>query len=520
MSETKILWADDEIDLLKPYILFLENKGYQLVCVNSATDALEQIEKQAIDLVLLDENMPGMTGLEALPKIKKSKPNLPVIMVTKSEEENIMEEAIGSKIADYLIKPLNPNQILLSIKKVLDNKRLVSEKTTMNYQQDFKSLSLRLEENLSPSEWADIYKQLIYWELELEKSQDKSMVDILVAQKAQANQAFCKYVERNYEQWVDPTAQNRPLLSPQLMRKKVFPLLKTNDPVFFLLIDNLRYDQWKTIEPLIAEMFRVEEESSYFSILPTATQFARNAIFSGMMPSEMEKQFPNLWVNDSGENEEGLNMHEEEWLQIQMQRSRLQHKMSYHKILSPQQGKQLVDNFPNLLKNELNVVVYNFVDMLSHARTDMNMIKELANDESAYRSISASWVQHGSIMDFLEKVAQAKGRLIITTDHGMIRVTEPVKIIGDKSVNSNLRYKQGKNLNYENPQQLMVCKNPEKLFLPKQNVSTSYVFTKNDTFLVYPNNYNHFVNHYRNTFQHGGVSLEEMIIPFVTLTAK
>jgi CheY-like chemotaxis protein len=520
MQNTTILWADDEIDLLKPYILFLENKGYTLICVNSATDALDQLEKNAVDLVLLDENMPGMTGLEALPKIKKSKPNIPVIMVTKSEEENIMEEAIGSKIADYLIKPLNPNQILLSIKKVLDNKRLVSEKTTMSYQQDFRVLSQKLEENLSPNEWADIYKQLIYWELELEKSQDKSMVDILASQKAQANNAFCKYVEKNYESWVDPTGQNRPLLSPQLMRKKVFPLLKPKEPTFFLLIDNLRYDQWKTIEPLISDMFRVEEESSYFSILPTATQFARNAIFSGMMPSEMEKQFPNLWVNDTGENEEGLNMHEEEFLQIQLQRSRLTHKMSYNKIITLNQGKQLVDNFTNLLQNELNVVVYNFVDMLSHSRTDMNMIKELANDESAYRSISASWVQHGSIMDFLQKVAQAKAKLIITTDHGMIRVTEPVKIIGDKSVNSNLRYKQGKNLNWENNQAVMVSKNPEKLFLPKQNVSTTYVFTKGDAFFIYPNNYNHFVNHYKNTFQHGGVSLEEMIIPFVTLSAK
>ncbi len=515
-----ILWADDEIDLLKPYILFLEAKGYGVTPVNSGTDALEQVENQRFDLVFLDENMPGMTGLEVLPKIKQMRPNLPVIMITKSEEEHIMEEAIGSKIADYLIKPLNPNQILLSVKKILDNKRLVTEKTNLSYQQDFRNIAMQYQDRIDHNEWADIYKKLIFWELELDKTQDKSMGDILAMQKAEANNNFGRFIEENYEDWLNEPKMDKPILSHQLMRKKVFPLIKENSPIFFILIDNLRYDQWKVIETLLGDYFRVEEESSYYSILPTSTQFARNAIFSGMMPSEMEKQYPKLWVNDTEENEEGLNMHEEEFLQNQITKSRINAKMSYHKILNINQGKSLVDNFNNLLKNELNVIVYNFVDMLSHARTDMNMIKELAPDEAAYRSISSSWVQHSAIMDFIKKIAKHKGRLIITTDHGMIRVTNPVKIIGDKSVNTNLRYKQGKNLNWENGNKLMVCKSPERLFLPKINVSTTYVFTKEDSFFAYPNNYNHFVNHYKNTFQHGGISLEEMIIPFAYLLPK
>jgi CheY-like chemotaxis protein len=518
--QNSILWADDEIDLLKPYIMFLEQKGYTVTPVNSGADALEMVENKNFDVVFLDENMPGMSGLEVLPKIKQMRPNLPVIMITKSEEEQIMEEAIGSKIADYLIKPLNPNQILLSVKKILENKRLVTEKTNLSYQQDFRNIAMQYQDRINHEEWAEIYKKLIYWELELDKTQDKSMSDIIAMQKSEANSNFGKFIEENYEDWLNDPKMDKPLMSHQLMRKKVFPLLKPNEPLFFLLIDNLRYDQWKVIEGLLGEYFSVEEESSYYSILPTATQFARNAIFSGLMPSEMEKQHPKLWVNDSEENEEGLNMHEEDFMRKQVEKNRLNIKLSYHKILNINQGKALVDNFNNILKNDLNVIVYNFVDMLSHARTDMNMIKELAPDEAAYRSITSSWVQHSSLMDLLKKISEKKGRLIITTDHGMIRVTNPAKIIGDRSVNTNLRYKAGRNLNWDEKNHLMVVKNPDRIFLPKPNVSTTYVFTKDDYFFVYPNNYNHFVNHYKNTFQHGGISLEEMIIPFIYLLPK
>lgn len=518
MQNYTILWADDEIDLLKPHILFLKNKGYQVTPVNSGADALEKVEQEQFDLVFLDEMMPGMTGLETLQQIKQMRPNLPVVMITKSEEEHIMEEAIGSKIADYLIKPLNPNQILLSVKKILDNKRLVSERTNIGYQQDFRNLSMQYNDRIGYEEWVDIYKKLIFWELELDGAQDRSMSEVLNMQKSEANSNFCKFVMENYEDWLNDPKAEKPVLSHQLMRKKVFPLIDQNNPLFFILIDNLRYDQWKVIEPILAEFFVVEEESSYYSILPTTTGFARNAIFSGMMPSEMEKQYPNLWVNDEND-EEGLNNNEDEFLRKQIEKSRLNIKHTYNKILNTNQGKSLVDNFNNLMQNQLNVIVYNFVDMLSHARTDMAMIKELAPDERAYRSITRSWFLHSPLLELIRKIADKGAQLVITTDHGMIRVQKPAKIVGYRETNTNLRYKQGKNLGFDE-NHVFVCRKPESFFLPRLNVSTAYVFTLEDYFFAYPNNYNYYVNYYRDTFQHGGVSLEEMIIPFVHLRAR
>jgi CheY-like chemotaxis protein len=520
MQHYNILWADDEIDLLKPHLIFLKAKGYDITPVNSGADALEQVEQVNYDLVLLDEMMPGMTGLETLAQIKQLRPNLPVVMVTKSEEEHIMEEAIGSKIADYLIKPINPNQLLLSLKKNLDNKRLVTERTNLSYQQEFRNISMQYNDRIGHEEWAEIYKKLIFWELELDGAQDKSMTEILAMQKSEANANFCKFIIDEYEDWLNDPKADRPLMSHQLMRRKVFPLLDAQKPpLFFLLIDNLRYDQWKVIEPILTDYFTVEEESSYYSILPTTTAFARNAIFSGMMPSDMAKKHPDLWVNDDEKEDEGLNNQEEAFLRRQMDAARITGKMSYHKILNTNQGKQLVDSVNNLMQNPLNVVVYNFVDMLSHARTDMAMIKELAPDESAYRSITKSWIQHSPLLDLIKKIADKGGRLIVTTDHGMIRVQKPVKIVGYRETNTNLRYKQGKNLGFDD-NHLYVARKPEALFLPKPHVSTAYVFTLEDYFFAYPNNYNYYVNYYRDTFQHGGVSLEEMILPFVYLTAK
>ncbi len=517
-----ILWADDEIDLLKPHIMFLNNKGYHVTPVNSGADALDQVEKEHYDIVFLDEMMPGMSGLETLAQIKQLYPSLPVVMITKSEEEYIMEDAIGAKISDYLIKPLNPNQILLSIKKILDNKRLVTEKTTLGYQQEFRNLAMQYQDRLGHEEWAEIYKKLVYWELELNSSQDQGMFEVFNMQKGEANTNFAKFIEEEYENWLNDPRSDKPLLSHQIMKQRVFPHLKgSSEPTFFLLIDNFRYDQWKMIQPIIQEYFNVEDESTYFSILPTTTGYSRNAIFAGMMPSEIEKKFPQWWVSDENnqEGEEGLNNHEQELLQKQLERNQLNIRLSYNKILNISQGKSLVDNFNNLLSNQLNVVVYNFVDMLSHARTDMQMIKELAPDEAAYRSITRSWFEHSPLLDFVKKVSEKKCRLFLTTDHGMIRVQKPVKIIGYRETNTNLRYKHGKNLGFDEGH-VLICRKPERFFLPKPHVSTAYVFTKEDYFFAYPNNFNQYVNLYRDTFQHGGVSLEEMIIPFIDLKAK
>jgi CheY-like chemotaxis protein len=369
MQRYNILWADDEIDLLKPHIIFLTNKGYDVTPVTSGMDAVEKCNEMKFDIVFLDENMPGMSGLEALSQIKASKPNLPVVMITKSEEEHIMEEAIGKKIADYLIKPLNPNQILLSVKKILDKVRLVSEKTNTSYQQDFRNLSMAYNERMSSQEWVEIYKKLIYWDLEIDNTENKSMKEIIDMQKSEAGKNFVKFVMENYDSWLNDPKAEKPMLSHQIMKKKVFPLLEKEETVFFLLIDNLRFDQWKVLEPTIANYFNVEEEATYYSILPTTTAYARNAIFSGLLPSEMEKKHPELWVSD--EEEEGKNLSEEEYLKHQLTRNKINIKSSYHKILNMEKGKSLVENIPNLMTNKLNVIVYNFVDMLSHARTDM-----------------------------------------------------------------------------------------------------------------------------------------------------
>ena len=510
-----ILWADDEIDILKPHIIFLEQKGYNVVTAKSGDEALDRFNESIFDLVFLDENMPGYTGLETLVKMKAIKPNIPIIMITKSEEESIMEEAIGSKISDYLIKPVNPNQILLSIKKNIDSQRLVGERTTINYQQEFRNIGMRLSESLNKQEWIEVFKKLTFWELEIEKSGEESVEEILSMQKQEANTQFFRFVKENYKNWINGV--DAPLLSHNLIRKNVSPLLNEK-PLYFILIDNLRYDQWKIIEPMIQNDFRVKKEEIYYSILPTATQYSRNAIFSGLLPLEMEKRFSGKWKND--EDEGGKNMFEEDFLLDQLQRSgHADCKLSYSKITNIDYGKKVVNQIGNMKHNNLNVIVYNFVDMLSHARTDMKVIKELAEDDSAYRSLTASWFEHSPLRDIMKQIAKQGAKMIITTDHGTVNVKRPSKVIGDRNVNSNLRYKQGKNLNYIKSDVLEVDK-PAEFYLPQQNVSTKYIFAKEDMYFVYQNNYNQFVQYFKDTFQHGGISLEEMLIPIITLEAK
>lgn len=515
--EKTILWADDEMDLLKAHLHFLKEKGYHVITATNGSDALDIIKTQDVDLVLLDENMPGFSGLETLTKIKQIKPDLPVVMITKSEEESIMEDAIGSKISDYLLKPVNPKQILLSIKKNLDNKRLISEKTTTNYQQEFRQLGMTLGENLNVEQWKELYQKLIFWELELEKSQDESMFEILTMQKNEANTLFFKFIERNYINWVSGKDIHAPVMSHTLFKNKVAPILEENDSVYFILIDNLRYDQWKTISTLTNELFKIESEEMYYSILPTATQYARNSLFAGLMPSEIEKKYPKLWVGE--EDEDGKNLHEEELLIENLRRMGKNYKVSYNKITNHNAGKKLSENLSNLHGNKLNVIVYNFVDMLSHARTEMEIIRELADNEAAYRSITKSWFEHSPLYDILKELAHKKAKVIITTDHGTIHVKEPSRVVGDKNTNTNLRYKTGRSLEFIK-KDVFEVKNPADAFLPKQNISSSYIFAKEDKFFAYPNNYNHYVSYYKNTFQHGGISLEEILIPFIVLSPK
>ena len=516
MSDIKVLWVDDEIDLLKPHILFLENKNYKVTTAQSGTEALEEIKKQSFDIVFLDENMPGLTGLETLAELKEHQASLPVVMITKSEEEYIMEEAIGSKIADYLIKPVNPNQILLSLKKNLDHSRLISEKTTSNYQQEFRKIAMDLSMVNSYEEWAEMYQKLVYRELELENIEDSGMFEILESQKTEANSQFCKFIDRNYPEWFEKGA-DAPIMSHTLFKEKVVPQLKDSKSTLLVVVDNLRYDQWKAFEPFLVNNYKKTSEEMYFSILPTATQYARNSIFSGLMPSDMEKMHPDLWLNDTEEG--GKNLKEEEFLKAQFKRLGMELNWSYHKISSLKQGKRFVENFKSHKDEDLTVVVYNFVDILSHSKTEMEVIKELASTDKAYRSLTQSWFKNSPLMEIIQQASQLGFKLIITTDHGTINVKNPSKVIGDKQTSLNLRYKTGRSLTYEE-KDVLVAKEPKLFHLPTINMSSSFIFAKGEMFFAYPNNYNHYVGYFRNTYQHGGVSLEEMVIPFAVLEPK
>jgi len=516
MKQLSILWVDDEIDLLKPHILFLEKKGYEVITASNGEDAIELVKKRSFDLVFLDENMPGINGLETLNQIKNFNPVIPVIMITKSEEEDIMDEAIGSKIDDYLIKPVNPNQILLSIKKNIDTRRLIQQKTTSVYQSEFMQISTLINTANQFNDWVDIYKKLTYWQLELGIGDDQGMNEILKMQKMEANQGFSRYIRMNYSDWFDNNSKDKPLISTGIFQQKVFPILEEAGKVCFILIDNLRYDLWRSIVPLIEDYYKLENEEIYCSILPTATQYARNAMFAGLMPMEIEDIFPNLWIDE--EEEGGKNILEDKLLERQIQRYVKKIRFRYEKINNSRAGKKLVDNIKDLENNDLIVVVFNFVDILSHARTEMEMIKELAHDELAFKSLTLSWFQHSHLLDFIRELSKSGIKLIITTDHGTIQVNNPVKVVGDKKTTSNIRYKQGKNLNY-NPNEVFEIKKPANIHLPKSHISSTYIFAMNNDFFIYPNNYNQYVNYYRNTFQHGGISLEEMLIPVSVLNA-
>lgn len=515
-DKTTILWADDEIDLLKPHIIFLESKGYEVKTSNNGHDTLKLASEFKPDLVLLDENMPGLSGLDTLLELKNVQPELPVVMITKNEEEHIMEEAIGSKISDYLIKPVNPNQILLSIKKIIDKSRIVTEKATSRYMQEFRTISMQLMDHMEFEDWKDVYKKLVYWGIEIENADDDNLHSIWSTQMVDANNNFAKYIKQNYIGMLSETGDENPVMSHDLIRRKVIPETGS-EPVFFILIDNLRYDQWKIISPLLSEKFAIDSDDIYMSILPTTTQYCRNSIFSGLLPSEIYKNYRNKWVFD--EDEGGKNNFEEDFAMDLLKRLRFNGKSSYHKIIKLHQAKDLADNIHNLLSNDLNFIVYNFVDALSHARTDNSVIRELAENEAAYRDITLSWFKHSPLWEMLQELSKKKCKIIITTDHGSIKVKEPVKIVGDKNTTTNLRYKHGKSLNY-NSDQVFEVRKPEDAFLPKSNVSSAYAFCYGQDFFAYPNNYNHYVKYYRNTIQHGGISLEEMLIPIAVLSSN
>ena len=511
---SQILWVDDEVELLKPYILYLQDKGYHITAVCSGQDAIDCVKREQYDIVFLDEQMPGLSGLETLQEIKQHRPEIPVVMITKSEEERIMEQAIGQQIADYLIKPVNPSQILMCLKKHVHRKEILVNEANRSYREEFTDIGYMIDTASTLDEFMAIHRTLVRWELQLQEA-DSSMSEILKQQRQQADSAFQKYIVRNYESWFTST-EHRPLLSPDLFKRVLFPMLERGDKVFFIVIDNFRYDQWKTIQPMLGDFLTVIEERMYSSILPTATQYARNAIFSGLMPLQIQQMWPDLWVDE--EEVDGKNLNEKELIQTLLNRYRRREEFTYYKINESDFCEKITQQLKSL-RTPLNIAVINFIDMLSHSRTDSKMMRELCRDEAAYRSLTLSWFRHSPILAFLQKIAELGYHIVLTTDHGTVHVNNAVQIVGDKNTNANLRYKVGKSLNCTSKNTFEIT-HPERVGLPSPNISSSYVFATGHDFFAYPNNFNYYAQFYRDTFQHGGISMEEMLIPLVILQPK
>ena len=514
----KILWVDDEIDLLRPHVMFLESKGYHVTTLSNAEDALEEIKSVSFDLVLLDEMLHGMDGLTALSEIKSIDPALPVIMVTKNEEETLMEEAIGQKIDDYLTKPVNPSQILLVCKKILDRQKIAGQRISRDYSQEFQQISAQLRSGISWQGWVDVHLKLCIWDMELDHHPDLGLKQTLYDQKREANAEFGRFVEKNYLDWI--YNDSRPPLSIDVVRNTVLPHILAGKNTVFMVIDAMRLDQWLTLESLLHPYFRINR-NYYYSILPTATPYSRNAIFSGLFPGEMQEQLGELWANAEDKDDVSLNRHELELLQEQLQRLdiSLKPEPKYAKILDVQEAQNLARKIHEYGAVPLSAIVLNFVDILAHSRSSSSIIKEMIPNESAFRSTTHSWFEHSHIFKALRTLAEMGNTIVMTSDHGSIRGKRGTKVIGDRRTSTSLRYKYGENLK-ANEKHAMFIKDPREYKLPARGVTTNYIIAKEDYYFVYPTNYHYYLKHYMDSFQHGGISLEEVVLPVITLEPK
>jgi len=522
MDRKKVLWVDDEIELLRSHIIFLSEKGYEVDTVTNGEDALTSVKEKLYDLIFLDEMMAGMGGLETLSRIKAINNSIPVVMITKSEEESLMDEAIGGKIADYLTKPVNPSQVLLVCKKILEGKKISGQYAAKDYLQDFNQITTALSSNLDYSEWINIYLKLVNWSIELDYHREIGLKQSLGEQYKEANKEFSKFVEKNYRSWLsDSNSHNSPNLSPGITEKYVLPHLRDEDKsVFYFVIDCLRLDQWLVMEEQLTDLFKIEKDY-YYAILPTATPYARNSLFAGLFPSEIEKYYPELWVSDN-DDESSMNKFEKELLQLLIERKRikLRNDLKYIKIIDPEVGRNFEQNIHSYQNTHLTAVVVNFLDMIAHGRSDSDILKEIAPDEAAYRSLTQSWFNHSSLLNIFRTLSKMKNaKVIVTTDHGSIRSLRGAKVLGDREASTNLRFKYGRNLKVDEKHAIFI-KNASDFRLPKKGVTINYIIAKEDYYFVYPTDYHKFLTYYKDTFQHGGISMEEMILPIITMESK
>ena len=522
MESNKLLWVDDEIELLKSHIIFLSEKGFEVDTATNGEDAISLVKEKNYDLIFLDEMMAGMGGLETLSQIKIINPNIPVVMITKSEEESLMDEAIGGKITDYLTKPVNPSQVLLVCKKILEGKKITGEYAAKDYLQDFNQISQALMGKLDYVEWIDIYRKLVDWDLELDQHPEIGLKQTLFDQRKEANKEFSKFVERNYTHWINSQGDiDTPTLTTEITDKYVLNhLADENTTVFYFVLDCLRLDQWLVMEKHLIDLFNIEKDY-YYSILPTATPYARNSLFSGLFPSEIEKFYPELWQGKD-DDERSMNKYEKELLQLLLDRKKIKLKkdLKYIKIIDPDVGRNFEQNIISYRDLNLMAVVVNFLDMIAHGRSDSDLLKEIAPEEAAYRSLTNSWFTHSSLLGTFRAIAKMKNvKIVVTTDHGSIRCMRGAKVLGDREASTNLRFKYGRNLKVDNKHAIYI-KNPQDYKLPKRGVTINYIISKEDYYFVYPTDYHKYLSHYKDTFQHGGISMEEMILPVITMEPK
>ena len=517
MKDLRILWVDDEIELLKPFVLFLSEKGHSVITVSNGSDAIESVKKNPFDLVLLDEMMPGLDGLTTLSKIKKIDSALPVVMVTKSEEEGLMEDAIAGQIADYLIKPINPNQIILAIKKIFQVDEIKKDRIGLEYSQFSAYLNRKLASSPDWSDWYEIYKEICKWDLKIDDINDSTITQMHFLEKLNCNTEYSNFVSSSYKNWLN--SDERPDLSFDLISKYVIPNIeKTLAPVYFVVLDCMRLDQYYAIEPYIKELFDIDLHL-YTSILPTATPYSRNAIFSGLLPLDIAKNFPEYWVNSS-DMDSSRNRNEHQLLDAHIQDLGYKlEKSKYTKIFSIDEGDFVLRKIDSWKNEELIILVYNFLDLLAHHRSKSEVLKEAIPDEQALRAFTKHWFLHSTFYESLKKIKEQNATVIITTDHGSIRVNRANQIVADKETTSTVRYKQGKNLSADSKHS-MKLENPEDYGLPRRNVVDDYVIAKEDYYFVYPNSLHKYMNLYSGTFQHGGISMEEMILPLAICKPK
>ena len=511
----KILWVDDEIDLLKSHVIFLQDKGYIVETAANGEDALALVNKTKYDIMLLDESMPGMGGLETLNVVKDSDPLLPVIMITKNEEERLMEDAIGMKIDDYLLKPVNPLQIYSACKRILDAKKIQEDRLSPDYIKEFNDInSLVLEETWES--WLAIHKKLCAWDHQFDQFRNSGLESTHEDQRLDCSMNFGRFVESRYRDWLH--SEKRPPMSVDVFKSFVAPHLHKKEKIFFIIIDCVRLDQWMTLEPFLNDYFEVQWDY-YMAILPTATPYARNAIFSGMFPGDIARRYPDKWL-EQNPDEVSKNKFEPFFLNEQLKRLKINlRKFEYVKIFTSQEAIELKKKISNLINLPFVAFVFNFVDMLTHGRNRSELLQQLLPDEAAFRSLMRSWFSHSVLQEILIELARSGTKVVMTTDHGSILGRKASLVHGRRDTSTNLRYKFGENLKCDEKQAIRL-RNPGEFRLPAETKTKTYIFAKEYHYFVYPTNYREYEKQYMGSFQHGGISLEEMILPCLTLTPR